>query len=219
MSLSPGRALLFLLALLASAFVWGWGSPTGTQAIIWLPTGIAIAGLWILGLEGWWLVALAAAIHRFTLHYDSSMILASALGSTAEAVVGVLLLRRFGVRASFGRLWDLVGLFVAAGLAPLASMACSRIARGLLGSGFVTPHYSGWGGWWWMNALGVLVVVPLAGTWSDTRSLPVRARVLSEGLAIVAAVVGIIWLVLTLVEPGLMGIILLYLTLPVALYG
>ncbi len=218
-ALTPGRALLFLSALIASAFVWAWASPDATQAIIWLPTGLAIAGLWAYGLKAWWIVALATILHRVTMDYETSLILAAALGSTAEAVVGVLLLRRFAVRATFGRLWDLAGLFVAAGLAPLASILFSRFVRGLTGVNLSMPLNSGWGGWWWMNALGVLVVVPLAGTWMGTRFRAVRTRTVLEALAIAAVVLGQVSLVMRTTDSGPMGIILLEFTLPVSLYA
>jgi PAS domain S-box-containing protein len=218
-NLTVGRALIFLGALLAASFAWEWDSPAVREAIIWLPTGVAVAGLWILGLEAWWVVMLATVLNRIALHYYPMVIAPAAIGSTAEALVGALVLRRFGVRASFGRLWDVAALSVAAGVAPLVSILCSWSARELLGLVRGLPSISGWAGWWRMNALGLLVVVPLAGTWLGARLTPIRTRAVLEGVAIAAAVVGQIWVVMTMVEPGPMGIILLYLTLPVALYA
>lgn len=218
-SLTPGRALLFLAALLAAAFAPELAGAAVTQAVVWLPTGIAVAGLWILGLDAWWVVTLGTVLQRVVLQYDLNVMLPAALGSTAEAVLGVLLLRRFGVRASFDRLRDVAGLGVAAALAPLASILFSWIGRGLPSLFREMPFASGWAGWWRMNALGLLIVVPLAGTWIGTPIATIRTRTLLEAVAVAAALAGQVWLVMTAIDPGPMGMVLLYLSLLLALYA
>ena len=154
--------LVFALALLAGAYVREGESAGVTQAIIWLPSGIAISGLWLFGLRAWWIVAAYTLLHRVSFGYGALLVTSAALGSTAEAVFGVLLLRRLGLRPDFARLRDVLTLSVAAVLAPLASILVSWGSRSFLNSFGSMPFRSGWDGWWRMNALGVMSVVPLA---------------------------------------------------------
>jgi hypothetical protein len=91
-----GRALwrggAFFTALLIAVFLREQGDAVD-MAIIWLPTGVAVAGLWLLGLRYWWVVAAATLVQRASLAYYPSVAFPAALGSTAEAVCGVLVLR------------------------------------------------------------------------------------------------------------------------------
>ncbi len=218
-AVTPGRMLLFLGALLLAALARAGADSVFSQSIVWLPTGVAVAGLWILGLEAWWVVALGTVLQRMMLGYGVTLIVPAALGSTAEAVVGVLILRQIGVRATFARLRDVAGLFAVAALAPVASILLSWISRSIPGPTHQTPFYSGWDVWWRMNALGLLVIVPVVGTWLDFRLTSFRIRALLEALLIVAVTTGLVWQVMTAVAPGPLGIVLLYLTLPVAMYA
>ncbi len=213
------NALLFLAAILGAALVREGANPSITMAIIWLPTGVAVAGLWVLGIEAWWVVALGTIAQRVLIGYPVEVIVPAALGSTAEAIVGVLVLRRFGVRPTFARLRDVVGLVAAAALAPMASILFSWIARSVPGPVQRMPFYSGWDGWWRMNALGLLLIVPLAGTWMDLGRASFRAKAAFEALLISGVLGALVWVVMTAVDPGPLGMVLLYLTLPVTMYA
>ncbi len=191
-----------------------------TQSIIWLPTGVAIGGIWLLGLRSWWVVALATAMHRLTLDYHASVIVPESLGSAAEAVLGVLVLRRIGMRADCARLRDVLALFACAAAVPFVSMAASLIGRSLPGLPYrEMPLLSGWGGWWRMNALGALTVVPLVLTWGHGSRSRISARDLIEAIGLGLATVGLLWSVITVLVPGPTAITLLYAVLPMALYA
>lgn len=122
------RALLFA-SLVASALVRESGTGSLIEAVIWLPSGVAIAGLWLLGLGSWWIVALAAIAVRVSIGYPASVIVAGGLGSACEAACGAWLPRRMNVDAAFARLRDVVALCVVASVAPLASILVSWIGR------------------------------------------------------------------------------------------
>jgi PAS domain S-box-containing protein len=212
------HALLLSLYLL-SALVREQPDSVLQQAVVWLPSGVAIAGLWLLGLRAAWIIALGSALLRWRLHLPFELVAAETVASVAEALVGALLLRRFKVEPAFARLRDVVLLFVISVLAPLASILCSWIGRWLHGQALSYPFHAGWDGWWRMNQLGVMVVVPLAGTWYVARGRKWRVRAVLE-----ACCVGLLSLfgVATLfrfVSPGPLGIVLLYLVLPLALYA
>ncbi len=187
------------------------------QAILWLPTGVAVAGVWLLGLRSLWVVALVVVCLRMRLGYPLDAAVVRAFGSTAEALVGVLVLRGLKVEAAFARLRDVLALFAAAAVAPLPSILCGMLALALPGQGSTLSLTSGWDGWWRMNALGMIVVVPLVATWSNADLKRAHTRSLAEASAIAIALTAVVWSVMTQIEPGPMGLILLYLALPIAL--
>ena len=208
------------LALLAAMLVASRGSEANpsavSQALIWLPTGVAIAGLWLLGLRAIWVVALATYLGRCSLGYSASVYLPAIGGSCAEAIFGVVLLRRFGVRGDFANLREVLCLSAAATLAPLGSILFSFLGRSLPGAFRDMPFYSGWDGWWRMNALGALTVVPVALLWLG----PARRRdprlYLETALASLLTVATVLAVALGM-APGVSSILLLSTVLPVAL--
>ena len=210
---------LFALALLASTQVREFGYDVLDQAVVWLPTGVAVAGLWLLGLRAAWLVAACTFAARLLLGYEIQVAIPGAIGSTAEAVAGVLVLRRAGFDPRLERLRDVVAICAAATLAPVASILCSWLGRAFVWSDPHMPFYSGWDGWWRMNALGLLTVVPLAATWlAPPRVAPPRRDLAHLGLllALQAALVAVVF---TAWPPGVTGILLLNLVVLVALYA
>ncbi len=209
--------LAFAAALLLVTAVRESESPAILQAVVWLPTGIAIAGLWLLGLRAVWVVAAATFTFRLSLGYPLAVVISTALGSAAEATLGVLVMRRLGLRGDLARLRDTVTLFTAAAIAPLASIFLSWISRQFPGVWRAIPFYSGWDGWWRMNALGALTVVPLVLTWLCSSAAPIRRRALLEGAALLATTLGVLSVVMTQIAPSPTAIMLLYLVLPVVL--
>ena len=211
------RLPLFALALLASLQVREFNFSVLNQAVMWLPTGVAIAGLWLLGLRASWLVALCAVAGRLAIGYDPSVAVPAGLGSMAEGVVGVLILRRLSFRPQLARQRDVLAIAAVAAVAPLASILCSWVARSYSWTVPDMPFYSGWGGWWRMNALGALTIVPVATTWlSPPRTAPRGAWQVGAVAAIQLALVALV----TAAGPGgLVGVMLLDATLLVALYA
>lgn len=217
--LRTGLKVFFFLALhfLASVVLSG-GTGTLRQAVFWLPSGVAVAGLWLLGLRFWWVVAVATLLQRLSLHYPYSVSLLPSLGSSLEGVVGVLLLRRFLFRAEFARLRDALALFAVAALAPLLSIGIGWLNHSLTGAS-TAPFVSSWVGWWRMNALGMLMVVPTALTWLAVPSERVRARVALAAAVVGVTIVALLWYVMTIGQDGPMSVALTYLVLPLCLYA
>ncbi len=211
------KAATFLAAYLVSARILQ-GQAAFSQAVLWLPTGVAVSGLWLLGPAYWPVIALATVLHRLSLHYPVTAMFPGVVGNPLEALVAVALLRRFGFRPDLRRLHDVLVLLAAALVAPMVGALLGRSAwfihhdrlsflRGLLG-------------WWRMNALGILVVVPFLLPWT-VRPLPHPARrALLEIATItvaVAALVGFLLRVDAAKDQG--GMVLSYLALPLALYA
>ena len=190
-----------------------------TQSILWLPTGFAVAALWWLGIRYWWAVAIATATHRLILDYNLSVVVPESLGSAGEAVLGAFLLRRFGPTSDCSRLRDVAVVFAIAGVVPFVSMFASFLGRSLPGTTFSQwPLLSGWSGWWRMNALGAVTIVPLALSWAARPRGRIAPRVLAEAMALGIAMTAFVWLVMTTAS-GHVAITLLYLVLPFSLYA
>lgn len=211
------RSLHFLglaLALMLATWAREGEALAVTQAIIWLPSGVAIAGAWWLGPRALWIVAVVTSLNRVLMDYPPLVVLSAAAGSTAEAWLGAWVLRRFGLRGDFGSLRDVVAVFVCAGIAPLASIACSGLARQIPDAWRDLPFYSGWFGWWRMNALGVLTIVPPALAWLSPRPGPHRPHGWIEAGALLVGTLGVLWFVMAWLPADPTSIVLLYLALP-----
>jgi len=210
------KQALLAVALLAAARASEANIDFVSQALVWLPTGLAIAGLWLLGLRAVWAIALATLINRLNLGYGPSIYVPAMLGSSAEAIVGVLLLRHWRVRGDFADLREVMLFALAAAIAPLASILFSLVGRTMPGNFRDMPFYCGWDGWWCMNVLGALTVVPPALLWfgrSQPRNLRTGLEVGLTGGLTLATVVS----VTLLSAPGVLGLLLLTLALPIAL--
>ncbi len=215
--LTAGRYALFGVCLIVAASVREAPSKVITQAIIWMPTGVAVAGVWLLGLRSAWVVAVCTLLQRFMIGYSAGMAVPAAFGSTAEALVGALVLQRLDFRASQARLRDVGALLAAASIAPLASILFSWIGRSLFWSH--APFYAGWDGWWRMNALGLLTVVPVAVHWSTLRREDLNVRLVLGALLAVVAIPTLTFVAMTQVPDGVTGVLWLNLVLIVVLYA
>ena len=85
---SLAKRLLFAAALLATAYVREGDGRTVDQAVIWFPSGVAVAGLWLLGVREWWVVGLCTVAQRLRIGYDMGVASSAAVGSVAEALLG-----------------------------------------------------------------------------------------------------------------------------------
>ncbi len=177
-------------------------------AVLWLPSGVAVVAAWWWGAPALLAVGVGSAAFRASLGYPFAVVAAGALGSIAEAALGAWILRRCRVRIGFARIRDVLGLFLAAASAPVVSLGASWAAR-VMCEGFRNmPFYSGWDGWWRMNALGILAIVPFVGTWCVAPRPVLTARKMGEAAAIAAALVAV-WLVGSLwCEAGIMAVLL-----------
>ncbi|MEZ6037347.1 MAG: response regulator [Planctomycetota bacterium] len=163
------------------------------QSIAWFASGVGISGVWLLGLPGLVAVVCATLTQRLSLCYEVAIAVPEALGSGLEALVGAWILRRCGLGRDFSRLRDVCILALAAGVAPFVSMAVSFVGRGMdREAAQQIGLLSGWVGWWCMNALGIVVVVPTVLTWQGRLSRPAGLRALADSMLFV--VCAIVWL-------------------------
>jgi signal transduction histidine kinase len=161
-------------------------------AIVWLPVGIGISGLYLGGLRLW----VGVALGDLLANDYATLPLGSALGQTCGNVLEVLLvaflLHRLVPRGSpIGSIRALgrMVLAIAAGTAVSASIgSLSLLLGGVITTGALA---SVWRTWWLGDSSGALIVVPLALAWFQ--SIPAdswKGRRIEAGLML-AAVAGL----------------------------
>ncbi len=168
--LLPGRGREWALAAtLAAAYAllgwWTLSIPEGSvelRRMIWLPSGVALAWLMIGGIRQWPGIVVGAGLATALTGGAPLHIAGTAVANTAEAVLGVALLRGAGYDGRFENRRQLVVflgvLAVCTGLAAAVSV-WSLWAAGGLSSG-AAPRV--WLMWWLTHAMGQVVIVPLA---------------------------------------------------------
>ena len=145
---------------LSHVMVSGWD-----VAVVWPPSGVALAALLIGGLRLWPGLAFGTALLSWGFAPLPPIVI-SVVGVTLEAVLGAYLLKRvLGFRNSLDRLYDVAAL---AGVAVLVCIVGSAIGIvSFYTSGRIPPGAVGleWLKFWLGDTMGILTVAPflLAG--------------------------------------------------------
>ena len=193
-------------------------SPLLREAVYWLPTGIAVAAVWLLGWRASLYVVIASLLHRIYIGRSIPEAVFPAIGNGLEALTAWVVLRRLGFRGTLNRLRDVVALILAAVLAPVLSAGMATAMYAYTGhpnahSPFVALS------WWRMNGLGIMVLTPTILTWAGGGITRPTRRTALELIASMAVVVAFTLLIATNGENGAVGMILSYLGLAGLLYA
>lgn len=135
-----------------------------------LSAGIAQAALLLLGRGMWPGVALGGFFGAISVGLPWEAACGTAMGSSLQALLGVELLHRWGVRPSLERLCDVLG-FITCGVlvptlvSPTVGLATLYLDAHLERSNLASTWWTGWLG----EALGVLIVTPMLVTWCYPR--------------------------------------------------
>jgi signal transduction histidine kinase len=189
------RYVALSLALAAVYYAAGQASLalhyTGPVAVIWLPTGVGAAALYLAGLR-WWPGLLIADLALA----DPAQPLATALGVTAGnmldmVVIAMILRRLLGPRSRLDRLEQVSGMLVAiaAGAVVTATVAVLAIRAGGVLDPAELPGF--WRRWFLADAAGTLVAMPLVLAWATGGSWALRGRAAWEGPVVMGAVVAL----------------------------
>lgn len=109
------KLVLIFLAYYSAAWIGLRFDPTaGFATLVWAPTGIALASLFLFGYEYWPAVAAAAFSVNFVFGAGILLALIIALGNSLEAVVGVFLLKKFNFNPLFTNLKEFLKFFLLA---------------------------------------------------------------------------------------------------------
>ena len=137
----------------------GFDAVSGFATLIWPPTGIALAALFLLDRKYWPGIFLGAFFANFITGAPLLVALGIAAGNTGEAVLGAFLLKRAGFRPTMERMSDAAAFL---GLAVFWSTMISAsvgVTSLWLGGVVATPALiRTWGAWWIGDMLGNLIV-------------------------------------------------------------
>lgn len=166
-------------------------SPVGKVATaIWVPTGLSLAALILLGIRLWPAVAIAA----FFVNYSATgSLLAScgiAAGNTLEAVIGAFLVQR--ITPNFGRVKDVIAfILLAAVLSTLTSATIGVVSSWLAGIVATSDFWMAWRVWWVGDILSNLVIAPTILVWHSVSRMRWTIWKVAEGAAFLAILFGL----------------------------
>jgi len=186
--------VIFGAAKLGQHIFFEWRT---SPAILWPPTGIALAVLWLWGYRyavPIFLGLFAASLTGPAAHLIPAVV-TTPLGQTLGSVVGVYFLHRFGFHSSFSRMRNvlifLVVVIVTSAVAPSITTAVSALTGNLS-----VAAYLSWSRSWAGYLLSMLILTPLIIAWSRADYASMRGRwiePLSVGILLVGSVYVLFW--------------------------
>jgi signal transduction histidine kinase/ActR/RegA family two-component response regulator len=183
-------------------------------SLIWLPTGIATAGLFRWGLRYWPAIAAATWIlQKFSFNIDTPLALLLVAGQTVAPILAATLLRVFQFHPNFDRRRD-IGLFCGAGaLGMLISATCGTLSLSLADRTPWEAFGQPWLTWWLGDFMGVLLAAPLLISITEASWYRLRSR--GGEFAIWCLVAGAMFAVIffTPAQPGVGTLPLVFLPL------
>jgi integral membrane sensor domain MASE1 len=163
----------------------------GQVTPLWPPTGIALVGLFVLGLRALPGITLGAFLINAPLGPSLPAAAVISVGNTLAPLCGYLMLRRVGFRTQLERPADVLALVVLGALAgTLVSASIGTAALVLAGAVPPPAYWPTWSVWWAGDAMGVLVIAPvlLVGR-TRPRAMPPRRWI--EAITLVAGTVAV----------------------------
>jgi len=186
-------------------------------ALVWMPTGIAVAALWRWGRRYWPGVWLGAVAVNLLDGASPALALALSAGNTLAPLVAVALLRRWRFNAAIADWRDVVVYVVGAALLAMSVSASGGIAS-LVAAGLLPPHDApaAWLTWWLADAVGVVLcgfalVSYQPAQWQRLWQPNRRSEVVASAAWI--ALLAVAWIV----APNVPVVHILLRTLPVAI--
>jgi signal transduction histidine kinase len=135
-------------------------------AIVWLPVGVGIAALYLLGLSAWPAVLAGDLLVNNYAALPVGSAVAQSVGNLAEVTLAALLMRRFARRhpplASIGGFERMLAA-ITAGTMVSATVGSVSLYLGHVVDGGALLHL--WRTWWLGDFCGAIIIVPLAVAW------------------------------------------------------
>ncbi|WP_164887226.1 CHASE domain-containing protein [Hahella sp. KA22] len=182
--LAPACALAIAYFLTARAGLLL--SLSGSNASpVWIPAGIALAGMVHYGRSIWpaiWLASFAVELVSQQADSFSKAILALAIsiGAPLEAVIGTTLIRMHAdFSPSLEKKEDVARLLILGG--PVACVISATLSIGLMSSlGVIHVQDAGahWLAWWFGDTFGVLIFAPILLLWLQKENSTLKRRLL-----------------------------------------
>jgi PAS domain S-box-containing protein len=182
-------ALYFLGGLIGRATTF----LSGSVALIWPPSGIALAAILLFGYRFWPGVAVGAVLFSFMNGVPLGFFtLGTAIGNTMGAVVCAYLLKRFiAFDNAMERTRDVTGYIgLACFLGTTVNAAFNVVSLAHTGAVKWDDLFSTTLVWWVPNALAGLVVAPVIITWATPSSTRWNGKLIAEAMLCGAGLVG-----------------------------
>jgi signal transduction histidine kinase len=199
--------------------------PPHPSAVLWLPSGIALAFLLRSPPRSWPALLAAVLVSELALVLSQGFPIPLwvsglwGLGNCLRALVGAWLIRRFvGTAVRLSRRWEIAGLLLFGGLvSPVASATLGSL--GYAFSSAPSPFIADWVNWWLSDGLGTILVAPLLLTWTPTAFHPKRLRRFVElGVLLILTALGT-HLIFGSPAAGGVWASLVYVSFPFVLWG
>ena len=200
-----GNVLLCAAYVLTAKLGLRLDAVSGFAALVWPPSGIALAALLVYGKRLWPAITVGAFFVNVTTGAPPLVACGIALGNTLEPMVGAyLLVRTYQFDLSLTRARDVLALVFAACI--VSTLVSATIGAGSLWIGGVIAggtFTSAWRAWWVGDALGDLIVAPVLLVWGHRRSFrpPRLTRRALEASALGTAIVLVSLYVFDVVTP------------------
>ena len=187
-----------VVSLVALAVVYAVASKLGLQLAflhasvspVWPATGIALAGVLLLGREAVMAIAAGAFVVHWTITGSAGSAIAIALGNGVEAAVAASLVSGWvGGRDAFGRPGRVVRFTVVAAVASCIGATVGPVALELAGVAAWPTFRDLWITWWLGSTTGMLVITPVVLLWIARPTLSWKPARLVEAAGLLAAVV------------------------------
>ncbi len=162
----------------------------GFAALVWAPSGIALAAVLLYGTQMWPAIAVGALIVNVWIGAPVPVAVAIAAGNTAEALVGAWALRRVpGFRVQMDRLTAVLALLGLAGV--LSTLVAATIGVTSLVLGGVVPSSAAaatFRAWWLGDMIGIVLLTPALLAWHSNRRIVKHPRRLAETALLTVAI-------------------------------
>jgi PAS domain S-box-containing protein len=192
-------------------------------ALVWPPSGIALAAILLFGYRFWPGVALGAVLFSFMNGFPFGFFtFGTAVGNTVGAIVCTYLLHKFvGFRTSMDRTRDVTGFIgLACFLGTSVNAAFNVVGLWYAGKVEFDQFFPTLVEWWVPNALAGLVVAPFILAWATPSGFKWDKRIAFEAIICTAGlVVGTMLSFHTWFVYGLENYPLAYLPLPFLVWG
>src|SRR2546421_1199175 len=184
--------------------------------LVWLPSGIAVAALFLFGYRLWPAIIMGAFLVNFLNGAPLFVAAGIGIGNTLEALVATYLLKRKGFRHSLDHLRDVLVLVLLA--MPLSALISATIGVSSLFLGKViafSSYYPTWLAWWIGDMISILILTSFLLTWSRWPREKVAGKRLAEMAILTVFVLAVGMIVfLGLLHPDQRSYPLTYLVFP-----
>lgn len=180
---------LFKILLLAVLYIvtakYGLSLATSTKQVtlIWPPSGIAIAILFLFGVNLWPGVFIGALVANITSDESLGVALGISIGNTLEAVTAFVILNKLGFDRTFAKVKDvIIFVFVAGVVATMVSATIGTLSLIVGGISSWNMFWMVWNNWWIGDMAGTIVVAPAIFVWLNRVKMKFTLIGIIEGL-------------------------------------